>query len=124
MKRKLPKVNRRLANQILEEEEAETEKKEEDINKTKKASKKKKGLNSEIFQDERFANMFKNEVRSIVRRSFSILFSTFLLLICPSQQLLQTKMEGKKIQGFILSSRRGHKQIFNYICKCLLVKWG
>uniref|UniRef100_A0A9I9DI69 Nucleolar protein 10 n=1 Tax=Cucumis melo TaxID=3656 RepID=A0A9I9DI69_CUCME len=61
VKRKLPKVNRRLANQILEEEEAETEKKEEDINKTKKASKKKKGLNSEIFQDERFANMFKNE---------------------------------------------------------------
>lgn len=63
VKRKLPKVNRRLANQILEEEEAETEKKdEEDVNKTKKASKKKKGLSSEIFQDERFANMFKNEV--------------------------------------------------------------
>ncbi|XP_023540093.1 nucleolar protein 10 [Cucurbita pepo subsp. pepo] len=62
VKRKLPKVNRRLANQILEEEEAETEKKdEEDVNKTKKASKKKKGLSSEIFQDERFANMFKNE---------------------------------------------------------------
>lgn len=62
VKRKLPKVNRRLANQILEEEEAETEKKEEDVSKTKKASKKKKGLNSEIFKDERFANMFKNEV--------------------------------------------------------------
>lgn len=61
VKRKLPKVNRRLANQILEEEEAETEKKEEDVSKTKKASKKKKGLNSEIFKDERFANMFKNE---------------------------------------------------------------
>ncbi|XP_022933434.1 nucleolar protein 10 [Cucurbita moschata] len=62
VKRKLPKVNRRLANQILEEEEAGTEKKdEEDVNKTKKASKKKKGLSSEIFQDERFANMFKNE---------------------------------------------------------------
>ncbi|XP_022971181.1 nucleolar protein 10 isoform X2 [Cucurbita maxima] len=62
VKRKLPKVNRRLANQILEEEEAETEKKdEEDVNKAKKASKKKKGLSSEIFQDERFANMFKNE---------------------------------------------------------------
>lgn len=62
VKRKLPKVNRRLANQILEEEEAETEKKDEDVNKTKKASKKKKGLNTEIFQDERFAKMFKNEV--------------------------------------------------------------
>lgn len=70
MKRKLPKVNRRLANQILEDEEAEKEKKDEDtekekkddVNKTKKASKKKKGFSSEIFQDERFSNMFKNEV--------------------------------------------------------------
>ncbi|XP_022158780.1 nucleolar protein 10 [Momordica charantia] len=69
MKRKLPKVNRRLANQILEDEEAEKEKKDEDtekekkddVNKTKKASKKKKGFSSEIFQDERFSNMFKNE---------------------------------------------------------------
>lgn len=61
VKRKLPKVNRRLANQILEEEEAETEKKDEEVNKIKKASKKKKGFNTEIFQDDRFANMFKNE---------------------------------------------------------------
>lgn len=81
VKRKLPKVNRRLANQILEEEEAETEKKDEEVNKIKKASKKKKGFNTEIFQDDRFANMFKNEVWLDCQTLLVIFFSTFLLVI-------------------------------------------
>ncbi|XVF56273.1 hypothetical protein PTKIN_Ptkin06aG0105700 [Pterospermum kingtungense] len=64
MKRKLPKVkvNQDLAEQILENEEAENEKKDGDGNETKKTSKKKKGaLSTDIFKDDRFAQMFENK---------------------------------------------------------------
>ncbi|KAJ9153240.1 hypothetical protein P3X46_026704 [Hevea brasiliensis] len=60
-RRRLPKVNRDLAARILENEEVENEKKDADENETKKPSKKKKGLSSELFQDERFASLFKNK---------------------------------------------------------------
>ena len=62
-KMKLPKVNRNLAQKILENEEAENEKTETDDIDTKKKSKKKKTLGSEVFKDERFAKMFENKVR-------------------------------------------------------------
>lgn len=62
-KMKLPKVNRSLAQKILENEEAENEKTETDDIDTKKKSKKKKTLGSDIFKDERFAKMFENKVR-------------------------------------------------------------
>ncbi|KAL5546575.1 hypothetical protein UlMin_006262 [Ulmus minor] len=63
-KRKLPKVNRLLAKQILDEEEIEMEnekKAAEDDNETKKVPKKKKTLGTDILKDERFSSMFKNE---------------------------------------------------------------
>ena len=65
MKRKLPKVkvNQDLAERILENEEAENEKKDTDGNETKKISKKKKGaLSTDIFKDDRFGQMFENKV--------------------------------------------------------------
>lgn len=60
IKRKLPKVNREMAASILEE--AANEKKDADGNETKKGSKKKNALGSEIFEDERFAALFENKV--------------------------------------------------------------
>lgn len=64
IKRRLPKVNRDLAAHILDNEkaEAEDEKKDTDGNETKKTSKKKKGLSSEVLKDERFAKMFEIKV--------------------------------------------------------------
>ena len=65
MKRKLPKVkvNQDLAERILENEEAEDEKKDTGGNETKKISKKKKGaLSTDIFKDDRFGQMFENKV--------------------------------------------------------------
>ncbi|KAL4644129.1 hypothetical protein ACB098_02G120800 [Castanea mollissima] len=61
IRKKLPKVNRQLAARILENEEAENENKDADVHEIKKASKKKKGISSEIFKDERFAEMFRDE---------------------------------------------------------------
>ena len=54
----MPKVNRGLANAILENEEAAND---EDADR-KKTSKKKKGLSSDILKDERFADMFQKPV--------------------------------------------------------------
>uniref|UniRef100_A0A2N9HUK5 Uncharacterized protein n=1 Tax=Fagus sylvatica TaxID=28930 RepID=A0A2N9HUK5_FAGSY len=61
IRKKLPKVNRELAARILENEEAVNERKDTEDNETKKTSKRKKGISSEIFKDERFADMFNNE---------------------------------------------------------------
>ncbi|KAM7505254.1 hypothetical protein LguiB_004158 [Lonicera macranthoides] len=63
IKRKLPKVNRTLAARLLENEEGETEKKDSDEAAviTKKTSKKRKGLTTEVMKDERFAAMFENK---------------------------------------------------------------
>ncbi|XP_065877799.1 uncharacterized protein [Euphorbia lathyris] len=71
IRRKLPKVNRKLAGDILQNEETENEKKviEETENEkkvieeteTKKPSKKKKGISSELFEDNRFTLLFENE---------------------------------------------------------------
>lgn len=61
IKRKLPKVNRVLAARLLENDEAENENKGSDDNEIKKKLKKKKGLNSEVLKDERFAAMFENK---------------------------------------------------------------
>lgn len=63
IKTKLPKVNRRLAAQLHEDEIAENEKREvEDADASKKSKKKKKGLTTEIMKDDRFAAMFENKV--------------------------------------------------------------
>lgn len=60
-KRKLPKVNRILAKQIVENEEAENAKKDADDEDIKRPSKKKKALSSDIFKDERFLKMFEHK---------------------------------------------------------------
>ncbi|PON88889.1 Guanine nucleotide-binding protein, beta subunit [Trema orientale] len=60
-KRKLPKVNRILAKQIVENEEAENAKKDADDEDIKRPSKKKKALSSDIFKDERFMKMFEHK---------------------------------------------------------------
>ena len=62
IKRKLPKVNRGLAARLLEDEDAENEGRDIDNGDTKKISKKKKGLTSEVMKDDRFAAMFENKV--------------------------------------------------------------
>jgi ribosome biogenesis protein ENP2 len=59
--KKLPKVNRKLAASVIEKE-AEIEQIEADKNETKKASRKKKGLGPEIFEDERFKALFEDKV--------------------------------------------------------------
>lgn len=59
---KLPVVNRKYAETIWENEEAENETKDVDDNETKKPSKKKKPLPIDIFKDERFKVMFENKV--------------------------------------------------------------
>nr|GMC84290.1 nucleolar protein 10 [Ipomoea batatas] len=64
IKRKLPKVNRAFASQLLENEEAENEKDADvaDADAKKALKKKKKGpTSSEIFEDERFKAMFENK---------------------------------------------------------------
>ncbi|XP_061356188.1 uncharacterized protein LOC133300623 [Gastrolobium bilobum] len=61
IRKKLPKVNRALAARLLESEEAENEKRDADDDETKKASKKKKGINMQDLQDERFKAIFTNE---------------------------------------------------------------
>uniref|UniRef100_A0A2P2KSK5 Uncharacterized protein MANES_15G116200 n=1 Tax=Rhizophora mucronata TaxID=61149 RepID=A0A2P2KSK5_RHIMU len=58
--KKLPKVNRTLAKDILEKA-AEAENKDAEKNETKKGSSKKKGLGSELFKDERFGALFTDE---------------------------------------------------------------
>ncbi|KAJ6778856.1 hypothetical protein OIU74_002609 [Salix koriyanagi] len=58
--KKLPKVNRKLAASVIEKE-AEIEQIEADKNETKKASRKKKGLGPEIFEDERFKALFEDK---------------------------------------------------------------
>ena len=62
IKRKLPKVNRVLAARLLEDEDVETEKKDDNGADAKKTSKKKKGLSSDVLKDERFTEMFENKV--------------------------------------------------------------
>ncbi|KAK9091762.1 hypothetical protein Sjap_024939 [Stephania japonica] len=60
IKRKLPKVNRELAARILENEGTEEVEVKDDEG-DKKNKKKKKGLDSGLMKDERFAAMFENE---------------------------------------------------------------
>lgn len=61
IKRRLPKVNRGIFKNLLENEEAETKKDADDAD-IKKKSKKRKGLNAEVLKDGRFDPLFKNTV--------------------------------------------------------------
>ncbi|KAJ4845664.1 hypothetical protein Tsubulata_003551 [Turnera subulata] len=61
LKKRLPKVNRKLAETILEQEAAENEKTYADEKEAKKASKKKKGLGPDIMTDPRFALLFEDK---------------------------------------------------------------
>ncbi|PKA58535.1 hypothetical protein AXF42_Ash008822 [Apostasia shenzhenica] len=61
IKRKLPKVNRLLAAKLLENQKEEGVPNADEQNGKNKASKKYKGLTSEILNDERFAAMFENK---------------------------------------------------------------
>lgn len=62
IKRKLPKVNRALASRLIEGEEVENEKRDAEDDETKKTSKKKKGINMQDLEDERFKAIFTNKV--------------------------------------------------------------
>ncbi|GAB4851743.1 hypothetical protein Ancab_031145 [Ancistrocladus abbreviatus] len=68
VRRKLPKVNRSLASRLLENEEAENERKDADAA-DKKESKKKRGITTDILKDPRFAAMFENEAFEIDEHS-------------------------------------------------------
>ncbi|KAL3534586.1 hypothetical protein ACH5RR_003047 [Cinchona calisaya] len=60
-KRKLPKVNRDLGARLIEDEDAENEKKDVDSADPKKTSKKKKGITIADLKDGRFDAMFENK---------------------------------------------------------------
>ncbi|XP_075110236.1 uncharacterized protein LOC107828340 [Nicotiana tabacum] len=60
IKKKLPKINRTLAKELLENEEAENMEDVDGVD-AKKISKKKKGLTADILKDERFGGMFANK---------------------------------------------------------------
>lgn len=102
LKRKLPKVNRGLAARILENAEAENECKDVDDIETKKKSKKKKGLGSDVFKDERFAAMFENKVsqsdylvlllfvKFIIIIFFIFIFSVLMVLFMMSSNIVVT----------------------------------
>lgn len=63
IKRKLPKVNRTLAARLFETEDIENEKRDDvEENETKKSSKKKKGISMQDLEDDRFKDLFTNEV--------------------------------------------------------------
>jgi len=62
IKRRLPKVNRTLVEQLLENEEAENVKEDVDDVDAKKTSKKKKGLTMDVLEDERFKRIIENKV--------------------------------------------------------------
>lgn len=62
IKRRLPKVNRTLVEQLLENEEAENLKEDVDGIDAKKTSKKKKGLTMDVLEDERFKRIIENKV--------------------------------------------------------------
>lgn len=63
IKRKLPKVNRTLAARLFETEDTENEKRDDvEENETKKSSKKKKGISMQDLEDDRFKDLFTNEV--------------------------------------------------------------
>lgn len=61
IKRRLPKVNRTLVEQLLENEEAENVKEDVDDVDAKKTSKKKKGLTMDVLEDERFKRIIENK---------------------------------------------------------------
>ncbi|KAH9621055.1 hypothetical protein KSS87_011836 [Heliosperma pusillum] len=65
MKRRLPRVNKEIALDIFSNEKAENEK---DAS-TKRTSRKKAGLTSDILNDDRFAGMFENEDFEIDKNS-------------------------------------------------------
>ncbi|KAK4804898.1 hypothetical protein SAY86_004715 [Trapa natans] len=67
IKRKLPKVNRILAANLLDKDEVE--KGDGEDTETKRKSRKKKGLDSELLKDERFAAMFENKDYEIDEQS-------------------------------------------------------
>lgn len=72
IKKKLPKVNRHIYQQILENEEAETKRKDgdnADVETTKK-SKKRKGPNAEFIGDERFKRIFMDQVLHLSVNTF------------------------------------------------------
>ncbi|KAI3506234.1 hypothetical protein L1887_28590 [Cichorium endivia] len=89
IKKKLPKVNRVLAKRLLEDEEFEANKKETDavpIDTNKKPSKKKRGLTTEVLQDDRFTSLFKNEDFEVDENSIE--YRALHPLAAPVQQSL------------------------------------
>lgn len=62
IQRKLPKVNRDLAARLLENEDTEAGDKVDDLIVKKTSSKRKKGVGSELLEDERFKALFEKEV--------------------------------------------------------------
>lgn len=92
IKRKLPKVNRSLAARLLENDEAEAGNNETVDPDTKKKSKKKKGLTTEILKDKRFGAMFENEVLHLCTRSLFPKISYYNVLNRTHKITFQRKM--------------------------------
>ncbi|XP_057735437.1 uncharacterized protein LOC130950854 [Arachis stenosperma] len=69
IRKKLPKINRKLAARLLKSEEAENENRDAGDDENKKSSKKKKGLIMEDLQDERFKAIFTNKEYEIKETS-------------------------------------------------------
>ncbi|KAL9996885.1 putative transcription factor WD40-like family [Helianthus debilis subsp. tardiflorus] len=86
IKKKLPKVNRSLAKRLLEDEELEATKKETDVVDTKKPNKKKKGLTSDVLQDDRFKSLFNDEDFEVDENSME--YRALHPLAAPVQQSL------------------------------------
>ncbi|KAJ0865366.1 putative transcription factor WD40-like family [Helianthus annuus] len=86
IKKKLPKVNRSLAKRLLEDEELEATKKETDVVDTKKPIKKKKGLTSDVLQDDRFKSLFNDEDFEVDENSVE--YRALHPLAAPVQQSL------------------------------------
>lgn len=103
-KRKLPKVNRGLYGELLENEEAENLKENVDGIDAKKTSKKKRGLTIDNLKDERFKRIIENEVYKLFTRNHI----HFLMLSNHSTPLHSTLyLEKKK------SSARSQLQLFD-----------
>lgn len=71
IKKKLPKINRTLAKELLENEEAENMEDVDGVD-AKKISKKKKGLTADILKDERFGGMFANKVYKVFTMTYAL----------------------------------------------------
>lgn len=111
------KVNRDLADTILNEEDAEEEKKSvEDEEVAKKVSKKKKTvLSSAIFKDGRFEAMFQNPVLAII-----FLWLLFVSFCCSISHRIKPILGNLFLVFRTSKSIRNHMNMVSYTLLLLL----